>query len=124
MRGAAVESSTQINYVAGSALRVEHHAGVELDRLFHWTIECQLASIEHEAAVAQIRDGCHIVRYEEHGASLPADFVHFAQAFSLKGDIAHRQHFISDENFSIQVGGYGERQSQIHSAGVALYWKV
>ena len=36
--------------------------------------------------------------YKQNGPSLPRYIPHFTQALLLKRDIAHREHFIDDEN--------------------------
>ena len=40
----------------------------------------------------------HIVTYKQHRSAIPGHLVHLAQTFFSKFRIAHRQHFIDDQN--------------------------
>jgi hypothetical protein len=55
------------------------------------------------------------VAHEQHGAAATAHFVHFAQAFLLEFRVAHRQHFVDDEDVGFEVRGDGEREPHIHA---------
>ncbi len=48
------------------------------------------------------------------------DVAHLTQALLLKFSVAHRQHLIHDQYLGVEVGGDGERQAHVHTAGVAL----
>src|SRR5437660_11966800 len=59
---------------------------------------------------------CH----EQNGSAAVDDFVHLRKACLLELRVAHRQHFIDNEDLRIQVRRYGKCQSHIHPTEVTL----
>src|SRR5215475_853061 len=57
---------------------------------------------------------------ENDGSSSATNVLHFADTFILKSRVAYSQHFIDQQNFRLQMGGHGESQAHVHSAGIAL----
>ena len=62
--------------------------------------------------------------HEQHRPALAGHVAHLAQAFLLELGVAHRQHFVHDQDLGVQVGGHGEGQAHVHAAGVALDRRV
>src|SRR5438309_2758599 len=58
--------------------------------------------------------------HEQNGSAAVDDFVHLCKAFLLELRVAHRQHFIDNEDLRIQVRRHGKCQSHIHPTGVTL----
>ena len=48
----------------------------------------------------------------------------FPDALLLEGRVAHREHFVHDQDLRLQVRGDGEGQPHVHAAGVALHRRV
>ena len=58
-----------------------------------------------------------------HKQDRPAGFghvPHFPQALFLEGGIAHRQHFVDQQDLRLQVGGDGKGQAHLHPGAVML----
>ena len=47
-----------------------------------------------------------------------------SEAFLLEFLVAHRQHFVHDENLRSQVRRHGERQAHVHAAGITFDRRV
>ncbi len=80
----------------------------------------QDATGKQEAGLAQRFDGGHIVTDEQHGASLPRDIPHLAQALLLEADVPDRQHFIHHQDVRLQVRGNRKSEPGLHPAGITL----
>src|ERR1700688_2793182 len=61
---------------------------------------------------------------KNNGSARLRHVVHLAQTFFLKLGVAHRQSFVDEENFRIEVRRDGESEPHIHSAGIPLYRRV
>ena len=61
---------------------------------------------------------------EQHCASGSRYVFHFIDATSLKFGVAYGEHFIDEQNILIKIGGNGESQPNIHSAGVTLHRSI
>jgi len=48
------------------------------------------------------------------------DVVHLAEAFLLEGGVAHRQHFVDDQDLGSEVGATAKGQAHGTSRGVAF----
>ena len=60
--------------------------------------------------------------YEEKGPTLvAAHILHFTQAFFLKAGIPNCQYLIHHQDLRLQMSRYGEGQTYIHAAAVALH---
>ena len=62
--------------------------------------------------------------HKENGAAGARHLVHLAQAFLLKGKVAHGQHFVHQQNFRFQMGRHGKGQPRLHAAAVMLQRSV
>src|SRR5581483_267516 len=113
-------SLTEINCMCRSALRPRNITQIMLHRILRTALENQPATVEHDSPAAQVLDGGHVVRDKQNRPAAAADLCHFAQALSLKRDVAHCKHLVHDENLGIEVGGYRERQAYVHAAGIML----
>src|SRR6266481_4145904 len=56
--------------------------------------------------------------HKQNGSTLISDLVHFVEAFLLKTDVTHCQHFVHCQFFVIQMDGDRECEPQIHAARV------
>src|ERR1041384_2869520 len=52
------------------------------------------------------------------------NIAHLTEAFLLKSRISDSKHLVNYEDLGFEVSCDGERQPDIHSAGVALDWRV
>src|SRR5260370_27874371 len=50
--------------------------------------------------------------------------AHFPETLFLKLCVSYCQHFINDENFRFEMSGYGKGKSHVHTARIALDWRV
>ena len=57
---------------------------------------------------------------KQDGSSLARDFPHFSQTLLLEGRISHREHFVYNQNFWLEVRGDRECQTHIHATRVVL----
>src|SRR6184192_2894821 len=71
--------------------------------------ENQLALRQHNASLAQVLDGGHIMRDKNDGAPALAHFAHFAQTLLLESNIADRENLINHQNLGIEMGRHRER---------------
>ena len=58
---------------------------------------------------------------EDDGAAAGGTVLHLAHALALEFGIAHREHFVHDEDLRFEVRGHGEAQANPHAAAVAFY---
>ncbi|MGN1158455.1 MAG: hypothetical protein ACI4TK_19975, partial [Agathobacter sp.] len=62
---------------------------------------------------------------EEDGAAFAlGDVFHLADGFLLELSVAYGEDFVHDEDFGVEMGGYGEAEAHHHTAGVALHGGV
>ena len=78
------------------------------------------ALIQQNRSVTQTSDSRQVVRHEDHRTSLSPHILHFAQTLALETCIAHGQNFVRQQNLRLHVRSDRERQTHIHSAGVAF----
>src|SRR5207253_2732670 len=65
-------------------------------------------------------DLVHLVADKNNSAPTACDVTHLAKALLLEGSIANSKNFIDEENFWLQVGSDGKRQTHLHSGAVVL----
>src|SRR5207249_5832938 len=80
--------------------------------------------MEQNPFCAESRDCSHIVTHKQHHSSFFGNSTHLAQTLLLESNISHSQHFIHQQDFRLQGGGYGESKSQVHPAGIVLHWCI
>src|SRR5688572_2623113 len=61
---------------------------------------------------------------EQYRSTTSGDFSHAAQTFTLEGGVSDGKDLIDDQNLRLQMSGHGERQSNIHAAGIAFHGSV
>ena len=84
-------------------------------------VGCDLAMIHQDDPGAHALDLPDVVADKKNGSSLSFDhFLHPVEALALKRQVAHRQHFIHDEDFCLDAGGYGKCELDLHARAVAL----
>src|SRR3569832_2213956 len=82
-----------------------------------WRPDCtEFSAIEQKTLAAQACYRRHAVADEYDRAPIGGHFFHFAETFFLKLRIAHRQNFINDEDFRIQVRSDRKRKACMHTA--------
>ncbi len=69
-------------------------------------------------------DRGHLVTDEEDGSAVDGDVVHLAEALLLELLIADGQDLVDEEDLRLEVCRYGERQADVHAAGVPLHGRV
>src|SRR6202030_918807 len=70
-------------------------------------------------------DGVHVVADKDYGPALVGGHVlHLSETLFLKLGVADGQHFVDQKNFGIEVGGDGEGETHIHSAGITFHRRV
>ena len=79
----------------------------------------------HEAVIADPSEGPDQIRRTSRPSTARPPFIghlpHLAQAFFLKGGVAHRQDFVHQEDLRLQVGRHRKGQADIHAGGIALH---
>src|SRR5439155_23641601 len=53
-----------------------------------------------------------------------SNFAHPADAFSLELYISHRQHFVHEQDFWLQLRRHCEGQAHVHAAGILLHRRI
>ena len=66
--------------------------------------------VQENRPLAHSCDGPHIVRNQNHGATMLPDVFHLAHAFFLETDVPDGQHFIHNEDVRIHMGQNGKAQ--------------
>ncbi|MHB1160747.1 MAG: hypothetical protein ACYC3V_10530, partial [Chloroflexota bacterium] len=66
---------------------------------------------EQDGAVAQARNGAHVVAHEENSPPLRRHLAHLPQAPFLELAIPHRQHLVHQQDLGLQVSSHGESES-------------
>src|SRR4051794_14245432 len=82
------------------------------------------AMVKQHRARTEFRDRRQVVTHEQDSAPLAGDGLHAAEAFLLKREVADRKDLVNDEDLRLEVGGYRERETQVHAARVALDRRV
>src|SRR5688572_27136760 len=77
-----------------------------------------LAQVDH--AVAHGLDAEHVVRNEQDGGIPLLQFLGVLDALALEGEIAHRQHFVEQQDVGLEVRCHRECESHVHAARVTL----
>ena len=105
------------------ALQRQHIAlGVHPDGVLHVSVKDNFSLVQHDAPVAQLPDGAHIVADVKDSPSLDlGDFPHFFQTLLLEVHVAHRQNLVHDHDLTVQVRGDGEGQLDEHTGGIPLH---
>ena len=75
--------------------------------------------------LAQSLDTRHIMTYEKDGSPLSsADILHLPDGFLLELGVAYGEDLVHNQDFRIQMGGYGKTESDRHTGGIALHRRV
>jgi hypothetical protein len=80
--------------------------------------------VDQQRARAQPRDRRHVVAHEQHRPPVARDVAHLAEALLLERRVSDREHLVEDEDVRLEVRSDGEREAQVHPAGVALDRRV
>ena len=62
--------------------------------------------------------------HEKHGSTLLCDLSNFPQTFFLKLHVAHRQHFVDQQNLRLKMSRDRKGKADVHPAGVTLHRRV
>ena len=105
------------------ALQRQHIAlGVHPDGVLHVSVKDNFSLVQHDAPVAQLPDGAHIVADVKDSPSLDlSDLPHFFQALLLEVHVANRQHLVHDHDLAVQMRSDGEGQLDEHTGGIPLH---
>ena len=93
-------------------------------RLTRAALVDDVAMAQHHGPVA---DGAHLVRRvgdQKDGAALPLEFLHPLDALALEPLVAHRQHFVDDQDVGVHVDRHREPEPDVHPGGVELHLPV
>ena len=82
------------------------------------------ALVHQEHAVAELRDGLHLVRDEDDRAPGRVDVLHAPEAASLELGVADAQHLVDQHDLRLEVRRDREREADVHPARVALHRSV
>ena len=96
-------------------------------RTYHvggWTGTLDLAVVQPDRALAHHLHGRQVVRHEQDCAAAIAKRQHLANRAVLECDVAHRQHFVDEQDVGIHVRCHGESEPRVHARRVALQRRV
>ena len=80
--------------------------------------------MNHQHALAELRDGVHVVRHEEDRAASGPDLADAVHALRLETLVTHREHLVDDEDLGVHVGGDREAEARVHAGAVVLHRHV
>ena len=96
--------------------------GVHPDGVLHVSVKDNFSLVQHDAPVAQLPDGAHIVADVKDSPSLDlSDLPHFFQTLLLEIHVADRQHLVHDHDLAVQMRSDGEGQLDEHAGGIPLH---
>jgi len=78
----------------------------------------QLASIKQDGTITDRLDGARVMRDQQQGGALLAEFTDAVEALVLEVGIPHRQRFIDNQHIRAVRGSHAEGQPHLHAAGV------
>ena len=73
---------------------------------------------------AEASDCIKIMRNHDDGHAGALHFADVIHAFALESAVAHRQNFVDDEDFGIDVNGHGKGQACVHARRIVLHGHV
>src|SRR5580698_1581078 len=105
-------------------LAIQHEADVPVDRVLGRALHHN-SSVQHESgAVRQALDQAEVVRNQQDGNVLLAKLLELLHAPAGEDCIAYRQSLIHDQHLGIDMNCGGERQANVHAAGIFFDWPI
>src|SRR5204862_3242331 len=103
---------------------LHQRGGVSLTRLGCRSGKVNSSRLHQQTPAAQTFDSLQIVTDEQNGAAFAGNGLHLSQTLFLKFRISHRQNFVNDENFWLEVCRHCKRKTHVHTRGVAFHGRV
>src|SRR5688572_20630953 len=94
------------------------------DHVRAWTKRFYFTLLQPDRLAAQATNRLHVVTHKQHGAAGMREVAHLPQTLALKSHIANRQHFVDDENLSLEMRGDGKSEPHVHAARVTLHGRI
>ena len=88
------------------------------------SIHGDAAVLHEDRAVAELRDGLHVVRDEQDRASVRTEVLHAAEAPPLELRVTDCEHLVDEQDLGLEMRSDRERESHVHAARVALHGRV
>ena len=70
--------------------------------------------LQQHAARAQRIDRRHLMAHQNDRPPMPRNVPDLPQALLLERDVSHRQHFVNQQNFWLQMRRHSKRQPHVH----------
>src|SRR4029079_19389303 len=80
--------------------------------------------VEQDGAVAELRDGLHVVGDEQDGAPGVSEVLHAPQAPCLELGVTHGEHLVHEQDLGLEMRGNREGETDVHAARVPLDRRV
>src|SRR5262249_18869954 len=85
------------------------------------TVERDPSAIEQDYAIAQLRDGLHLMRDEHDRAAGVAQVFHAAETAALKLGVSDGEHLVDEKDLRLEMCSYRECEAHRHPARVPLH---
>src|ERR1700688_1137721 len=85
-----------------------HRSFISVDNSIRRARLANRGSVNPHNAMTEAAYRIKLMADEDDGAALLGDVAHFAHALFLKVDVAHRQHFVDQQNLRLQMRGHRE----------------
>src|SRR5262245_52876674 len=95
-----------------------------VDDSFWITVRLDNARIQPECLVAEPRDEIQRVSHKEDGAAPSAEFSKLVETFVRERLVAHRKHFVDEQDIGIDIDRHRKTEAHVHAGRVGLHRRV
>jgi len=95
-----------------------------VDDSFRITVRLDNARIQPECLVAEPRHQIQRVRHKEDGAAAAAKFRKLVETLVRERLVAHRKHFVDEQDIGIDVDRHCKTEAHVHAGRVGLHRRV
>src|SRR5688572_7959427 len=92
--------------------------------MFSRASKCDFTALKHNRPSAEMFHGGHIVANKQYSSPLTCDTLNRPEALALKSHVAHRQNFIDEKDFRLQVCRNCKGKPHVHSTGIPFHGRV
>ena len=98
---------------------------VAIDCCFNPAIKRNFSTLQKDTSSAESGDGADIVAYKNDGSPLAlCNGFHFSKAFVLKLAVTNCEDLVDNQDFRLEMCGYGKGEAHIHAARIAFNRRV
>src|ERR1700758_2498133 len=97
-----------------------HRTFVMSNNLVGRSEHLDLAVAKPQTAMAHPAEVSHLVIYYDHGMALFEDRFYPLKAFLFERRVPHRNDFIQNDDFRVEIRRHGKSQADVHPAGIVF----